>query len=91
MKRYGLFVMAFGMAVLLSGTCAAQSDAKLFTVAQRQVENTDFTTAAESPIHKFIYEAQRTAHTSWAAHLCVDKSVWRCSRVTQRKQPIFYV
>lgn len=54
MKRYGLFVMAFGMAVLLSGTCAAQSDAKLFTVAQRQVENTDFTTAAESTINGVV-------------------------------------
>lgn len=54
MKLYGFLALA-GALTASSITASAQtSDAQLFTVAQRQVQNNDFTAAAESTINGVV-------------------------------------
>ena len=52
------FNVKLAMAIALAGSAAtvasAQTDARLFTVAQRAVQNNDFTTAAESTINGVV-------------------------------------
>lgn len=52
MKLHVIIALATG--ILTSGSMAAQSDARLFNVAARNVQNADFTTAAESTINGVV-------------------------------------
>lgn len=55
MKLYGLLALTLGVvSVPQFGASAQTTEAKLFTVAQRSVQNNDFTTAAESTINGVV-------------------------------------
>lgn len=54
MKLYGFLALAGAMTASTFAASAQTSDAQLFTVAQRQVQNNDFTAAAESTINGVV-------------------------------------
>ena len=47
-------IIALSMGILTAGYADAQSDARLFNVASRSVQNADFTSAAESTINGVV-------------------------------------
>lgn len=55
-KQYGLIAISLGVAVAAgaAGARLSTDEARLFTVGQRQVQNADFTQAAESTINSVV-------------------------------------